>query len=170
MYCKCYCSMDHSRSMDSTSGEGEHLRSSSYDSGNIPVLTSHSVVDSQYDEYYYQSSGYQQDYSSSDYGDTMDCHGSYYGQYHDPYSGYQYSSDHCRSRYGQYEQCYETSHDDYHYSRCNVQGHGPRHQHDHDVSPVQHSPPLQAEYGLRQRDDVHGHGPRHQQDHDVSPV
>ena len=45
MYCKCYCSMDHSRSMESTSGEGEHSRSSSYDSGNIPVLTSHSVVD-----------------------------------------------------------------------------------------------------------------------------
>ena len=101
--------MNRSRSMDSTSGEGEHSRSSSYDSGNIPVLTFHSVIDPQYDNYYYQSSGYQQDYSSSDYGDTMDYHGSYYGQYHDPYLGYQYSSDHCRSRYGQYEQCYETS-------------------------------------------------------------
>ena len=53
--------MGRSRSMDSTSGEGEHSRSSSYDSGNIPVLTSHSVVDPQYDDYYYQSSGYQQD-------------------------------------------------------------------------------------------------------------
>ena len=54
--------MDHLRSMNSTSGEGEHSRSSSYDSGNIPVLTSHSVVDPQYDDYYYPSSGYQQDY------------------------------------------------------------------------------------------------------------
>ena len=91
--------MDRSRSIDSKSKEGEHLRSSSYDSGNIPVLTFHSVIDPQYDDYYYQSSGYQQDYSSSEYCDTMDYHGSYYGQYHDPYSGYQYSSDHCRSRY-----------------------------------------------------------------------
>ena len=58
MYCKCYCSMDLSRAMDPISGEGEHSRSSSYDSGNIPVLTSHSVIDPQYDTYYYQSSGY----------------------------------------------------------------------------------------------------------------
>ena len=146
MYCKCYFSMDHSRSMKSTSGEGKLSRSSSYVSGNIPVSTSHSVIDPQYDNYYYKSSGYQQDYSGSDYSDTMDYHGSYYGQYHDPYSGYQYSSVHHRSRYGQYEQCYETSLDDYHYSRCDVQGHGPRHQHNHDVSPIQHSPPLQVEY------------------------
>ena len=77
----------------------------------------------------------------------MDYHGSYYGQNHDPYSGYQYSSDNHRSRYGQYEQCYETSSDNYCYSRCDVQGHGPRHQHDHDVSPVQHSSPHYVEYG-----------------------
>ena len=44
MYCKCSCSMDHSRSMDSTSGEAEHSRSYSYDSGNIPVLTSHMMI------------------------------------------------------------------------------------------------------------------------------
>ena len=148
--------------------DGEHSRSSSYDSGSIPVLTSHSVIDPQYDDYYYQSRVYQQDYSGSDYGDTMDYHGSYYGQYQDPYIGYQYSSDHHRSRYGQYEQCYETSRDDYHYSRCDVQGHGPRHQYDCDVSPVQCSPPLQA--GYAQRHDVHGHGPRCEQDHDISPV
>ena len=132
------------------------------------MLTSHSVIDPQYDDYYYQSGGYQQDYSGSDTGNIMDYHGSYYGQYHDPYSGYQYSSDHRRSRYGQYEQCYETSCDDYHYSTFDVQGHG--HQHDHDVSPVQHFPPFQLEYGLRHRHDVHQHGPRYKQDHDVSPV
>ena len=43
-------------------------------------------------------------------------------------------------------------------------------QHDGDVSPVQHSPPLQVEFGLRWRHDVHGHGPRHEQGRDVSPV
>ena len=159
MYCKCYCSMNRSRSMDSTSREGEHSRISSYDSGNIPVLTSHSVIDPQYYDYCCQSSGYQQDFCSSDYGDTMDYHGSYNGHFHDPYSGYQLSSNHHRSRYGQYEQCYETSHDDYHNSRCDVQGHGHRCQHDHDVFPIQHSPTLQAEYGLRQRHDVMGMDP-----------
>ena len=70
----------------------------------------------------------------------------------------------------QYEQSYETSSDDYHYSRHDVQGHGPRCQHAHDVSPVQYSPPLHAEFGLRQRQDIHGNGPRCQQSHDVSPV